>query len=281
VLNGDGGDEVFGGYDRFVAVALAQMLPNWPVPALRALTRILPRNHGYYSLRRRAERFIEQAGEDPRARYASWIAVLGEERLEHLVSQDELALATGEDAPGAPMDRCYRQAAKLPLLDQVLYANFKTYLPDDLAVKMDRMSMAHSLETRSPFLDTALVEFLARIPANQKVGLRRLKPLLRKAFWPLLPPEIWNRRKHGFGVPVGPWFRQGELRTIFEDEVLSQSARSRAYLDSAILAGMWREHQEGTVEHGFRFWTLLTLERWLRTLERPVETAPPRLALVA
>lgn len=281
VLNGDGGDEVFGGYDRFVAVALAQALPSWPVPALRALTKMLPRNHGYYSLRRRITRFIEQAGEDPRTRYASWIAVLGEQQLEELVLPGALALGTGSDAPSVPMAACYAEAADLPLLDQVLYANLKTYLPDDLAVKMDRMSMAHSLETRSPFLDTALIEFLAAIPARQKVGLRRLKPLLRRALWPLLPPEIWNRRKHGFGVPVGPWFRSGELKVMFEDELLDGAARSQRYLDPTVLAGIWREHQEGTIEHGFRLWTLLTMERWLRSFERPVELHPPKLSVAA
>jgi asparagine synthase (glutamine-hydrolysing) len=190
-------------------------------------------------------------------------------------------IGSGARAPEASMTECYERAAGLPMLDQVLYANFKTYLPDDLAVKMDRMSMAHSLETRSPFLDTALVEYVASIPAREKVGLRRLKPALRRALWPMLPPEIWNRRKHGFGVPMGQWLRAGDLRTIVEDELLSESSRCRDYLDCDILARMWREHQQGEVEHGFRFWTLLTLERWLRGLERPVELKPPTLAIAA
>jgi asparagine synthase (glutamine-hydrolysing) len=279
VLNGDGGDEVFGGYDRFVAFALADALPAWPVSALRALTRLLPRNHGYFSPRRRIERFIELAGEEPRARYASWIAVMNEDLLAEVL-QPEM-IVSGARAPEYSMAECYERAAGLPMLDQVLYANFKTYLPDDLAVKMDRMSMAHSLETRSPFLDTAVVEYAVAIPAKEKVGLRRLKPVLRRAFWPMLPPEIWNRRKHGFGVPVGQWLRNGELRMVVEDELLSESARCRQYLDRAILGRMWREHQQGQIEHGFRFWTLLTLERWLRALERPVELEPPTLVIAA
>jgi asparagine synthase (glutamine-hydrolysing) len=279
VLNGDGGDEVFGGYDRFVAVALADALPSWPLPALHMLSRLLPRNHGYFSLRRRVERFIESGGAEPRARYASWIAVMNEQLLEQLLPPE--LIGNGTDSPEASMADCYLRAASLPMLDQVLYANFKTYLPDDLAVKMDRMSMAHALETRSPFLDTAIIEYLARIPAKQKVGLRRLKPVLRRAFWPMLPREIWNRRKHGFGVPVGLWFQEGDLRQMFEDEVLSDSARSGQYLDSAVVHRMWDEHQQGTVQHGFRFWTLLTLERWLRGLERPVELEPPRLEVTA
>jgi asparagine synthase (glutamine-hydrolysing) len=168
----------------------------------------------------------------------------------------------------------YAQAPDLPVLDQILLANFKTYLPDDLAVKMDRMSMANSLEARSPFLDTALIEYLARLPARHKVGLRTLKPVLRQAFRPLLPEKIWRRKKHGFGVPMGAWFR-GELGTLFEDEVLAPDARCRGLLDTGAVRGLYREHREGGREHGFRLWTVLTLERWLRSLERPPALEPP------
>jgi asparagine synthase (glutamine-hydrolysing) len=140
---------------------------------------------------------------------------------------------------------------------------------------MDRMSMANSLEARSPFLDTALIEYMARLPARHKVGLRRLKPVLRKAFYPLLPPAIWNRKKHGFGVPMGSWFR-GELGTMFEDEVLSDGARSGEFLSPSCLRHLWDEHQAGTREHGFRLWTVLTLEHWLRSLESPQALNPPR-----
>jgi asparagine synthase (glutamine-hydrolysing) len=204
---------------------------------------------------------------------------MNDELLEQLLAPE--LITAGPDEHEAPMAACYSRVQRLPLLDQVLYANFKTYLPDDLAVKMDRMSMAHSLETRSPFLDTALIEFLAGVPASQKVGIRRLKPLLRRTFWPMLPREIWNRRKHGFGVPMGLWFRQGDLRSVFEDEVLTGSARLREYIDLDILGRLWHEHQTGGAEHGFRFWTLLTLERWLRSLERPVALSPPLLEVAA
>src|SRR3954447_9059137 len=148
------------------------------------------------------------------------------------------------------MEAAYERAADAPTLDQIMYANFVTYLPDDLAVKMDRMSMAHSLEARSPFLDTALIEYMASIPAARKVGLRRLKPLLRQALLPMLPKQIWNRRKHGFGVPVGLWFRQGELRTVFEDEVLAPGARSAEILDPVVVRRLWKEHQDGAGDHG-------------------------------
>jgi asparagine synthase (glutamine-hydrolysing) len=192
----------------------------------------------------------------------------------------EEALAPLGDLAGrakaeASMEAAYERAAGASTLDQIMYANFVTYLPDDLAVKMDRMSMAHSLEARSPFLDTALIDYLATIPAGRKIGLRRLKPLLRRSLMPLLPREIWNRKKHGFGVPVGRWFRDGELRTLFEDEVLGRGARSAEILDPIFVRRLWTEHQDGAMEHGFRLWAMLTFERWLGSLGKPA-LSPPR-----
>src|SRR3954451_19956354 len=273
VLNGDGGDEVFGGYDRFRAAALAERLPRVAGQMSRHATRVLPVNDGYYSLRRRLLRFTERHDMSPQERYQSWVGVMDRNLLEEVLAPlgEQAGIADAERSMAA----AYERAADAPTLDQILYANFVTYLPDDLAVKMDRMSMAHSLEARSPFLDTALIEYLASIPAARKVGLRRLKPLLRRSLSPLLPKEIWNRRKHGFGVPVGKWFRAGELRTVFEDEVLAPGARCADVLDTGVVRRLWDEHQGGGNEHGHRLWPILTLERWLRAQGSP-GPAPPR-----
>jgi asparagine synthase (glutamine-hydrolysing) len=275
VLNGDGGDEVFGGYDRFVAAALAERMPRGLARISRHAIQLLPVNDGYYSVRRRLDRFTELAGLSPRERYQSWIAVLNRDLLEAT-----LAPFVRAGAVERSMHDAYQRVATAPTLDQILFANFVTYLPDDLAVKMDRMSMAHSLEARSPFLDTALIEYMATIPAAQKVGLRRLKPLLRRSLGSLLPAEIWNRRKHGFGVPVGRWFRDGELRTVFEDEVLAADARCAGILDPIAVGRLWSEHQGGAVEHGARLWSILTFERWLRSLAA-AEHGPPRADAVS
>jgi asparagine synthase (glutamine-hydrolysing) len=279
VLNGDGGDEVFGGYDRFAAAALAERLPRLVGQVGRRATRLLPVDQGYYSLRRRLDRFTELADLPPRDRYQSWIAVMNRGLLEEMLVP--IAGIADLSAAEASMEGAYARASGAATLDQILYANFVTYLPDDLAVKMDRMSMAHSLEARSPFLDTALIEYMAAIPATHKVGLRRLKPLLRRSMMPLLPKEIWNRRKHGFGVPVGRWFRDGELRTVFEDEVLAPDARCAEILDGTVVRRLWSEHQGGAVEHGFRLWPILTLERWLRSLGSPGLSPPRADAVVA
>jgi asparagine synthase (glutamine-hydrolysing) len=278
VLNGDGGDEVFGGYDRFVAAALSRRLSPIVARAARRATGLLRRDHGYYSHRRRAERFLELAEAPVTDRYQSWIAVANRDLLHDLLAPRwrELGLPAAVEAS---MRLQYERASDLPLLDQILFANFKTYLPDDLAVKMDRMSMAHSLEARSPFLDTALIEYAARIPARERVGVRRLKPVLRRAFGRLLPDAVWNRGKHGFGVPMGTWMR-GELGSMFADEVLGCGARVGDFIDVRVAARLWEEHRRGEREHGFRLWTLLTRERWLQSLERPPPAEPPREAEV-
>ena len=152
-----------------------------------------------------------------------------------------------------------------------------TYLPDDLAVKMDRMSMAHSLEARSPFLDTALIERSPACPRAGRSGSGVSSRSCGGRSGTLLPREIWNRRKHGFGVPMGTWFR-GELGELFEDEVLAPGARVSGLLDPPTALGL-RGASRWAREHGFWLWTVLTLERWLRTLERPLDLEPPSAGL--
>jgi len=278
VLNGDGGDEVFGGYDRFRAAAISRFIPRSASRLARPVAALLPRGSGYDDIGRRAQRFLERAEGSVLDRYQSWIAIIGEELLPGMLAPELRPLATRAHVRRS-MEARYAQAAAMPELDRILYANLCTYLPDDLSVKVDRTTMAHGLEARSPFLDTALIDYVARLPARHKVGLRHVKPLLRHAFGPLIPQSIWDRPKHGFGVPMHQWFR-GELGTMFADEVLTPDARTAAYLEQPVLAGMFAAHQAHEADHGARMWSLLMLERWLRQAERPVELTPPASAPV-
>ncbi len=262
VLTGDGGDEAFGGYERFTAAAMAARTPAWLArPGLLA-ARLLPaeRRRGYNSARRRVERFLADASKPLLERYAGWVSVFGADELARIVDRPPDDLLASLRAP-------YEEAAGLPELDRILHVNMRTYLPDDLAVKVDRASMAHSLELRCPFLDRALLAELATVSATSKVGFRYPKPLLRAACEPLVPGEVWKRRKHGFGVPVDRWL-EGELGERFEDEVLADDGRLRALGADAALSRYWREQRDGA-RHGARLWTLMTLESWLRDLERP------------
>ena len=274
VLNGDGGDEVFGGYDRFRAVAITQRIPRSAGRLARAAVGLLPTNTANpRDLAYKARRLLEASTGPVIDQYQSWIGVANSAMLTTMLSPALRDLAT-RDRLLRSMDACYAEAAGIPELDRILYANLRTYLPDDLSVKVDRTTMAHSLEARSPFLDTALIEYLARVPARHKVGLRRVKPLLRRSLWPMLPEATWNRPKQGFGVPMDRWLR-GDLGVMFVDEVLATDARTSAYLDRATLSSMYAAHRDGTARHGHRLWAVLVLERFLRNAEQPQQSRLP------
>jgi asparagine synthase (glutamine-hydrolysing) len=152
------------------------------------------------------------------------------------------------------------------LLDQLMDINFSTYLPEDLHVKVDRMSMANSLEARSPMLDTSLVEFVATLPPDLKIRGGQLKHVLKLAFHDLIPPELLKRRKHGFGVPVDGWFRN-ELWGSTRQLLLQPDSRIRQCLDQDAIRRLFDEHGRGAAAHGHRLWTLMNLELWVRMLE--------------
>jgi asparagine synthase (glutamine-hydrolysing) len=273
VLNGDGGDEVFGGYDRFRAVSIAQRVPSPAGRLARRAAGLLPTSPVPRTKAERIRRLLERVDTSVTDQYQSWIALTDGPMLTTLLDPALRDLATRERT-GRSMDACYAEAARLPELDRILYANMRTYLPDDLSVKVDRTTMAHSLEARSPFLDTALIEYLARLPARHKVGMRRIKPMLRRALWPMLPKATWNRPKQGFGVPMSRWLR-GELGVMFADEVLADDARTGAYLDRTALDRLFTAHRDGATQHAQRLWTVLVLERFLRNAEQPQRSRGP------
>jgi asparagine synthase (glutamine-hydrolysing) len=274
VLNGDGGDEVFGGYDRFLGALFAARTPKFLVPVGRALARCLPRQDGYYSVRRRLERFLEHSDASPEERFLGWISYFNFARLMPLLRHEVTALVDGQLLHAGI--KCWNaEAETLPLLHRLLHLNFMTYLPDDLHVKMDRMSMANALETRSPMLDTALVEYAASLPPQLKIHRTQMKYVLRLAFRDLLPPALLRRKKHGFGVPLAQWFRH-QLRSYVEETLLTPGARLRAYLNQDVIRTLFQEHVEGIRPHWDRLWVLLTFELWLRMLEDGTLWTPRR-----
>jgi asparagine synthase (glutamine-hydrolysing) len=271
-LTGDGGDEVFGGYERFAAALLADRVPALVQRGARMGIRAIPQTSSYHDLRRSVERFTDGLSLPVQRRYRGWVTLFDTPTLSRVLSPDLLSEAEG--GPFASFDEAWGETGERPLLDALLYANMRTYLHDDLLVKTDRMTMANSLEARSPLLDTSLIEELATLPASMKVSPFGLKRLLRRAMRDRLPKEILRRRKHGFGVPVGRWFRN-ELREPFHDLVLSERAYSSHLLRRDGVSALFSEHLQGRVDHGPKLWALLTLEVWLRTQERPVGDRPP------
>ncbi len=260
-LTGDGGDEFFAGYPRFLGMRLAEALPSWAVAVGDAMGRRLPHNPNFRSVSRRCSRFFAAAALPEEERLLRWIGffphVLDEllrPSIRSLVDREEITASFRE-----PLE----ENARLSPLARTLALNFETYLLDDLLVKADRNSMAHGLELRSPFLDTELVEFAAALPDAFRIRGRTLKVLLRKAFPDLLPHAIVKRGKMGFGVPLPTWFRT-HWRPLVEDRILDPEARLWRWLNPEPVREMVAEHMAGEADHGHGIWALLTLESWLR-----------------
>ena len=259
-LNGDGGDEVFAGYLRFYGGDLSERIPRLAFRALRAGLALLPEPKDRKHPLRFAKRFAE-AGEKPLLeRYLRWNAYFTDD-LEALLRPELLEHATREKILASFAEP--RSAREGSVLARLLELNFKTYLLDDLNVKMDRMSMAHGLEARSPFLDTALVEFGASLPDRLRMRLGKGKLLLRRAMKGILPESILERGKMGFGAPLGAWFRS-DLGPFVKDRLLDPGSPIYDYLQREPVARLVADHMAETADLSPRIWSLLTLESWLR-----------------
>lgn len=274
-LNGDGGDELFAGYVRFGAGLAAERIPRLLRRLLSFSLARIPAPSSDRHIVARAQRFVRAMDLPLHERMTRWIALFYED-LEDLFNPECLASL-------GPIDRlAYLRpelAAMKPLstLGQLLHANYRSYLLDDLLVKMDRCSMANSLETRSPFLDRDLTEYVAGLPDDLKLKGTRRKIVLREAFADLLPPPIMSRGKMGFGVPLDTWFR-GELKDYLRDMLLAGDARYAGYLSRPRVEALVHAHEQGQANLGLQLWTLLTFEVWLRLLSEwthPTAPTPP------
>ncbi len=260
-LTGDGGDELFAGYPRFLAAQLAETLPSGVTGTLSNLLRPLPGNGNGRSLFERTRRFVDRAATPLPDRFRAWNSYFQLDELPHILSPD-LAQHATRDAVGASFDEPLHAARDAGLVNRLLYLNASTYLLDDLNVKMDRASMAASLEARSPFLDTALIDFAFRLPGHMKLRGRTTKWILRRAFRDLIPDEIQRRGKMGFGVPLNAWFR-GELKGHLEERLVSPRSSLYPLLRREMVERMFREHQEKRRDWSGPFWLLSMLELWL------------------
>jgi len=264
-LNGDGGDESFAGYDRYRGMMLAHNIARLPlvreggpllVGAVRRVPGLSPMTAG------RVERFLAATRSGDRERYASWIGPTRPSTWRALIAPDVVDAIQRQRS--FAVERIFDEMAGLGLLDQLLATDVRTYLLDDLLVKMDIASMANSLETRSPFLDHEVMEFAARLPASYKLGpAGRQKHILKKLARRYVPHENIDRPKQGFNVPVGRWLRS-DLREMASEALLGTRARDRGYLDQETVRRLWDQHQSGEADRTYPLWTILMLELWHR-----------------
>ncbi len=193
------------------------------------------------------------------------IGYFAEDEKPALYSPEFMASLGGErgSAKGY-LARAFSACEGEDFVNQLLYVDFKTYLPECLMAKVDVATMACSLEGRSPLLDHEFVELAYRMPGDWKLrGLTGHKWIFKEAFKDLLPAEILSRKKMGFGIPLGAWFR-GPLKDFWADNVLSKDALARGYFTEKGLRELWDAHQSGRHDNGYRLWALLMLELWHR-----------------
>jgi asparagine synthase (glutamine-hydrolysing) len=261
ILNGDGGDELFCGYSRLAAAAISERIPG-PVRRVAALGgRLLPSSGSHGGNLRRVRQFLEASARPLRNRIQAWCSFFDVEDIRKL----SLRAATAD--PAEHFERVLSEVPSASPLAKLLYLNYRTYLPEDLLVKMDRMTMAHGLEARSPLLDTELTEFAGSLPDSLKLRGLTTKRVLRETFREFLPPSVLSRRKMGFGVPLGLWFRS-QMRPLVEDELVSSNSPLFEQLDRNQVLRFVNEHMEGNRDHGQKLFCLVTLSLWLRSLTR-------------
>lgn len=275
-LNGDGGDECFAGYPRYVAAQLIARGDWLPHAARRALSRVAPllpaRKSG--TLLNRARRLLEVAGQTPPRRYATWMSHFDQATRALLCAPG--LLASADAGAEQLLESTFERSDGADLVDRLLDVDVNNYLPDDLLVKVDIATMAHSLEARSPLLDHVLMEQVAALAPSLKLRGTTTKYLLRQIASSLLPAAILDRPKTGFAVPIEVWFR-GELRTLAHDTLLGPTAKQRGYFDLAFVSTMLAEHAAGQRNWHYQIWNLLMLELWH---QRFVDQRPqvPRVA---
>ncbi len=264
-LTGDGGDELFAGYDRFIGAQVAEGLPTAIVALGDAIGQRLPVHANFRHPTRRFARFFRAAAMPAPERTLRWIGFFAD-RLEEVLQPDVLAQLDPERLVESFRAPLRGPTAGHTALSAALKLNYETYLPEDLLVKSDRCSMAHGLELRSPFLDTALVEYACSLPDGLKIHGGEKKAILKRALSAELPRELLYRPKMGFGIPLPQWFR-GEWAPLLQERVLDPQAALWRWVRREPVVRMVKEHMAGRADFGHQLWALLTLQVWLEQVE--------------
>jgi asparagine synthase (glutamine-hydrolysing) len=276
-LSGDGGDESFAGYKRYVYDAEDNRLRSkFPRPFRRNI--LGPLGQWYPALEGsprlfRGKSFLQRLGQDPLEGYLARITV-PEFVRESLLSDDLKSELHGYD-PLEQFREHYRRADTKDLLSRIQYLDIKTYLTDDICVKVDRASMAVSLEVRAPLLDSQLMELAAHIPSSLKLRSGSGKYIFKKAMQGMFPKGFLERSKQGFGVPIAEWFRR-ELREWAEEILFEPDG----LLDRKYLQRLWDRHQQGVQDHSAILWGVFMFRQWQKTFQhRPAAGTSKRSRL--
>ena len=263
-LGGEGGDELMAGYPTYQAHRLAALYERLPgvlrAGVIEPLVRALPVSRANISFDFKARRFVAGACHAPEVRNTLWLGSFSDHKALSLLSPDLRASASGLDLYAEEREHM-RRAPASDLIGRLLYVDLKMYLQDGILVKVDRASMACSLEVRAPLLDYRFVELIARLPTSWKLHGMTTKYIFKRAMEPWLPPGTTRRPKKGFGIPVADWLR-GPLRPMMEDLLAPARLRNQGLLDPEGVRLLVEEHLTGRRDNRKQLWTLLMLQLW-------------------
>ena len=266
-LSGDGGDELFAGYERYRAVQVAQKFDRLPRLLQKAIAaplwQRLPASTRQKSRRRRVKRLLSALAYPPERRYLKWISIFDDARLPGLLS-DGFREQLGDSDPADFILDAYRECPDRDFVTRTTCTDILTYLPCDILNKVDIASMTYGLEARCPLLDHEVVDLAAAMPLNWKMHRGRGKRILIETFADMLPVPIRQRSKIGFGVPLDHWFR-GELAPMLKEVLLDSRSLGRGLFRPQAVEQLVDEHVTSRWDHSYRLWSLLVLELWQQT----------------
>ncbi|MFA5199992.1 MAG: asparagine synthase (glutamine-hydrolyzing) [Candidatus Omnitrophota bacterium] len=263
-LSGDGGDELFAGYERYqgmVAAQIYQRLPGCLRAVAAGLINFLPDSLDPKNRIRNIKRFMLAANLGDPERYLRWLGIFENKFKEQRLYTENFRKLTGKTNSLDYFSSYFNKFSDLNMVDKVAEVDINTTLLNDYLVKVDIAGMANSLEVRSPFLDHKFMEFVFSLPAKYRMKGFAKKYILKKAINNLVPKENIYRRKMGFGVPVGKWFRR-ELKDFLKTALLSETSLKRGYFKADTIKGIVEGHIKGEADYSFQLWSLLMLELW-------------------
>jgi asparagine synthase (glutamine-hydrolysing) len=265
-LNGDGGDESFAGYERYLAMRLSEKYHKVPAILRKGLietaVNLIPTSELKRSRARDLKRFVKAASLPKVERYLRWVGAIDKETKNSLYTENFRNQVKSFDSAQF-LKQWFDKSNGSGIVDATMFTDQMTYLPNDLLVKVDIASMANSLEARSPLLDHKVIEFAASLPESIKLKGAENKSLLKKVGSRLVPREILYRKKMGFGVPITHWLR-GELKDFLRENLLSEQFAKRGIIDKNAVEKLVNEHISAEKDNVWQLWTLLMLELWFQ-----------------
>jgi asparagine synthase (glutamine-hydrolysing) len=269
VLSGDGGDELFAGYDTYLAEQFSHYygwLPGFlkqrTLPALANLLPPQPAKKGFIN---KFKRMLEGGALDPNLQHVRWMIFLSQAEKNKLYHHD-LRSSLDQNLIGGLFADYFKQGARFDRLAQQQYVDIKTYLADDILTKVDRMSMAVSLEARVPLLDYRIIEFALNLPPSMRLEGSKTKIILRRAVKNLVPDVVLEKPKQGFSIPMKHWLRSS-LKPLMLETLSNDNLRQLGYFDPQVVSTWIKEHLDGRVNHSHRLWSLMVFELWRLSID--------------